>query len=104
MTADAPGLLARYKLRAVAALVALYVTTALGWAWPWGLLFLATTGATLRLGETTLIDDVSRRDNPAVFWAITVTWVSMSLALIAYDLVRWTAPDLLETWMQGAAG
>ena len=79
----------RYKLRAIAALAVLYVTTLLGWSWPWGVLFLSITISTIQLGQTQLVDVVSRGENPVVFWMITGTWILVSLALIGYDLLRW---------------
>ena len=88
----APGIVARYKLRAVAALAALYVGTFIGWSWPWGLLFLSMTLSTIRMGQTQLVDSISRQENPAVFWMVTGTWLLLSGALIGWDLFRWIGP------------
>ena len=84
-----------WKPRATAALAALWISTALGWSWPWGILFLVLTWSTLRLGETTLLEPVSRRTNPVLFFLITATWALLSVSLIAWDLARWFAPEWL---------
>ena len=78
----------RHQLRAVAALAALWGATWLGWSWPWGVLVLWMTVATIRLGRTELVDVVSRRESPALFWTITGSWLFFSAALIGWDVVR----------------
>jgi len=82
----------RYKLRAVAALVVLCVGTAMGWSWPWGVLFISMTLPTIRLGQTQLVETVTRTRNPVLFWSITATWLALSAALIGYDLLHVIAP------------
>ena len=86
---------APWKPRAMLGLAALWLATALGWTWPWGVLFLALTWNAVRLGETTLVEPVSLRTNPVLFHGITATWVLLSLSLIAWDLARWFAPQWL---------
>ena len=84
---------ARRKLRAIAALGGLYITTGLGWTWPWGVLFLLLTWPSVRSGAVELVDFVRRDENPVVFWAIVTTWLLMSASLVAMDVARWLWPE-----------
>lgn len=88
MSASNDGLNSRFRLRAVATLIALYVAIWFGWLWPWGLLFLAITIPTIRAGETELIDRVERTKNPVLFWLIVATWLVVSIWLIAADVAQ----------------
>ncbi len=75
-----------HKPRAVAILLSLYVAVYFGWTWPWGVLFIAMTIASIHARETNLVDAVRRDENPLLFWWISATWLALSLALIAYDI------------------
>ena len=86
MTTEAPAR-APLPWRALLALVALWAATGLDWTWPWGILFLVLTWQSVPLGETWLVEAVSRRDNPVTYWAVMATWFLLSLGLLAYDFV-----------------
>ena len=62
---SASGRVARYKLRAIGALVALHLSVWLELTWPWGIWFFAMTVPMVRAGEAHLIDHVRRADHPA---------------------------------------
>ncbi len=54
----------------------------------WGVLFIMWTIPALYSGRTHLVEEIDRRDHPALYWLIVVTWLALSLYLIAADLMR----------------
>ena len=76
----------RMPWRAMLALVLIWIGTVSGWNWIWGLLFLSWTLPSLVTGRIHLIEEVERDHHPALFWAIVVTWILLSLALVAIDI------------------
>lgn len=74
------------KWRSLIALLAIYIAVWRDWNWVWGVLFLIWTVPSFYSGRTFLVEDVERGDDPILFWTILVTWLVLSLALIAMDL------------------
>lgn len=64
---------------------ALMVATVLGYKSLWGLLFLYWTIPNFHLGHAFLLSDVTREDDPILFWLIQIAWVVLGLLLVALD-------------------
>lgn len=71
--------------RAILALILVWLAMLLESSWIWGMLFLYLTLPTLQTGQTRLIDDVDRAETPLLFWAVTGTWLFVSLYFIWID-------------------
>ena len=64
----------------------LMIATAFGFQSLWGLLFLYWTIPNFYSGHAFLLSDVTRDDDPVLFWLIQIAWVVLGLMLIALDL------------------
>ena len=71
----------------ILALTVLLVGTYFNWNWPWGALFLFWTIPAIYAGEIHLITPVTKKANPALFWTILVTWIALSVFMIASDFI-----------------
>ena len=65
--------------------VALMVTTAMGFQFLWGLLFLYWTIPNFYSGHAFLLSDVTRDDDPILFWAVQIAWVVLGALLVLLD-------------------
>lgn len=65
----------------------LMVATALGFQSPWGLLFLYWTIPSIATGRAFLLSDVTRADDPLLFWLIQIAWAVLGLLMIAADFL-----------------
>ncbi len=74
------------KWKTLLALVLIYMAVLFEWNWVWGVLFLFWTVPALYSGRTHLVEEVDRKTNPALFWLIIGTWLTLSLYLIAADI------------------
>lgn len=70
-----------------ATFAALMIATVLGYQSLWGLLFLYWTIPNFRSGRAFLLSDVTRDEDPVLFWLIQIAWVALGLMLIAIDFV-----------------
>ena len=68
-----------------ATLAALMVATALGYQFLWGFLFLYWTILNFHSGHAFLLSEVTRDDDPILFWLIQIAWVVLGLMLVALD-------------------
>ena len=68
------------------ALLLIWIGSLMAWNWIWGLLFLFWTIPSLCTGRIHLISEVDRKHHPVLFFAILVTWILLSLYLIAVDI------------------
>ena len=68
-----------------AAFVALMVSTGLGVGFLWGLLFLFWTVWSIRSRRTILVFDVSRDEDPFLFWLIQAAWAALGVIMILSD-------------------
>lgn len=57
----------------------------------WGLLFLFWTALAVRSGETYLVECLTRRADPLLFWLLVATSIGLSVYLVVADLGRWGA-------------
>ena len=77
--------MAQARLLNYATFAALMVATALGYQSLWGLLFLYWTIPNFYSGRAFLLSDVTRDDDPVLFWLIQIAWVVLGLMLVALD-------------------
>ncbi|NOC92566.1 hypothetical protein GS634_22120 [Ruegeria atlantica] len=69
---------------------ALMVTTVLGYQALWGLLFMFWTIPNFYSGHALLLTDVTRDEDPILFWLIQLAWVALGLSMIAIDFLPQT--------------
>ncbi|NOC85950.1 hypothetical protein [Ruegeria sp. HKCCD6428] len=69
---------------------ALMVTTVLGYQALWGLLFMFWTIPNFYSGHALLLTDVTRDEDPILFWLIQLAWVALGLSMIASDFLPQT--------------
>ncbi|QFT75340.1 MULTISPECIES: hypothetical protein [unclassified Ruegeria] len=69
---------------------ALMVTTVLGYQTLWGLLFMFWTIPNFYSGHALLLTDVTRDEDPILFWLIQLAWVALGLSMIAIDFLPQT--------------
>lgn len=65
----------------------LMVATAMGYQSLWGLLFLYWTIPNFYSGHAFLLSDVTRDEDPILFWLIQIAWVVLGLMMIAADFL-----------------
>lgn len=68
------------------AFVVLMVSTAFSLQLLWGLLFLYWTIANFYSGHAFLLSDVSREENPGLFWAVQLAWIVLGGLMVVSDL------------------
>lgn len=77
----------RRRLINYAAFVALMVSTGLGLGSLWGLLFLFWIIPNFYSGRAFLFFEVSRDEDPILFWAIQLAWVVLGTAMVLSDFL-----------------
>ncbi len=65
--------------------VALMASTAFGYQFLWGLLFLYWTIPNFYSGHAFLLSDVTRDEDPILFWAVQIAWVVLGALLVVID-------------------
>lgn len=68
------------------AFVALMISTVLGYQFLWGIMFLYWTIPNFYSGRAFLLSEVSRSDDPLLFWAVQIAWVIFGILLVAMDI------------------
>jgi len=63
----------------------LMVSTVLGYQFLWGLLFLYWTIPNFHSGQAFLLSNVTRSDDPVLFWVVQIAWVVLGVMLILSD-------------------
>lgn len=71
------------KYRALLGLILVYLAIFFRLDWIWGIIFLMWVIPDLRLGETHFMEVVKRKENPITYWAIVVSWIWMSIFMMA---------------------
>ncbi|MEM9916297.1 MAG: VOC family protein [Planctomycetota bacterium] len=74
------------KWRTILGLILVYVAVLSEASWVWGVLFLIWVLPDLKTGTTYFIEPVPRREHPALYWIIVVTWIAMSAYMLAAGL------------------
>ncbi len=67
------------------AFVLLMGWTALGYQFLWGLLFLYWTVPSFHSGHAFLLSDVTRDEDPILFWAVQFAWIVLGVLLVVSD-------------------
>ncbi len=73
----------------------LLVAAFLGQYWVWGLLFLWWLVPSVISGQTALVTEVLRDEDPILFWAVVILWALFGLMMIAASLFPDYAPWLV---------
>ncbi|MBT2132297.1 hypothetical protein [Aliiroseovarius lamellibrachiae] len=68
------------------ALPILLIAAVMGLYWVWGLLFLWWLVPTIMTGQTALVFDVTRDEDPILFWIVAILWALFGLMMIAANL------------------
>ncbi|MEX0318738.1 MAG: hypothetical protein AB3N21_12340 [Ruegeria sp.] len=69
------------------AFAALMITTALGYQSLWGLLFLYWTVQSYHTGYAFLLSDVTREEDPVLYWLILIAWTVFGILLVMADFL-----------------
>ena len=69
------------------AFAVLMIATVLGYQSLWGLLFLFWTVQSYRTGYAFLLSEVTRDEDPVLYWLIQVAWVVFGILLITADFL-----------------
>ncbi|MBY5978535.1 hypothetical protein KUV39_17930 [Phaeobacter italicus] len=73
----------------------LLLAAVLGLYWVWGLLFLWWLAPSVISGQTALVFEVQRDEDPILFWAVVILWALLGLMMIAASLFPDYAPWLV---------
>ncbi|MEX3007778.1 hypothetical protein [Hoeflea sp. TYP-13] len=68
------------------AFAALMVSTALGYWFVWGLLFVYWAIPSFYSGHAFLLTDVVRDEDPALFWLVQIAWIVLGALLVMHDV------------------
>ncbi|MEM9132444.1 MAG: hypothetical protein AAF962_11290 [Actinomycetota bacterium] len=68
----------------IAVLVGLWVATLLGHLWVFGVLLIIGAAWDIRAGESHVLQRISRRQTPRVFWAVVLSWIAFGLLWLLY--------------------
>lgn len=66
-------------------LIGLLFALYMNWSWPWGVIFIIWLVPSIRFGESFLVSRISRREDPFLFWIITLLWVLLGVLMILQD-------------------
>jgi len=80
------------KWRAISGLTIVFLAVAFNQNWLWGVLFLLWVIPDLKRGVTHFLEVIDRRQNAIIFWLIQITWISLSIYLIWFDLLIYYIP------------
>lgn len=69
------------------AFAALMITTAVGYQSLWGLLFLYWSVQSYRTGYAFLLSDVTREEDPVLYWLILIAWTVFGILLVMADFL-----------------
>lgn len=86
--ATVPQALAQQKWLTLIGLPILIYSTIQGIFFIWGLLFVFWGVTSLRSGRIFLLEDIDRREDPALFWIIFAMWLGTGITYAYYDLTR----------------
>ncbi|CUH89667.1 hypothetical protein PH5382_03618 [Phaeobacter sp. CECT 5382] len=78
--------MSRTRLINYLALPVLLAGAVLGYYWLWGLLFLWWLVPSVMTGQTALVFDIQRDEDPVLFWAVVIIWALFGAMMIAASL------------------
>lgn len=87
MTPAAKALGANLKLPTMLAVPILLAATYFGHYYVWGFLFVFWAAIAVRSGDAFLIEPVPRRENPILFWFISLMWFGFGVWYVVNDLL-----------------
>ncbi|WP_136657806.1 hypothetical protein [Nitratireductor sp. XY-223] len=70
----------------ILAIVVLAVSTAMGWLWVWGLLYIYWALAGPMTGSAFVLETVQRSANPVLFWIISAAWCAAGVWTLTHGL------------------
>jgi|GEM_PF-1366245 len=73
------------KWRTIVGLLLMYAAVGLNWKWIWGILCLYWVIPGIAMGVTYFIEPIERKENPVLFWIISITWVAFSVVMFFPD-------------------
>lgn len=73
------------------ALLLIYLAVFFEWNWIWGVLFLFWVIPSFYSGEVHLVQAVTKKEDPILYWFILLTWIGLSAALILSDVYQYTS-------------
>lgn len=68
----------RQKWKALSGLGLIAIGLVMDWYWIWGILFLVWAINDVRSRRTHLLEDVTRAENPVLYWVIVVLWICLA--------------------------
>ncbi len=80
--------LKNFKWKTVLALAVVYLAVVMGWSWVWGLLFIMWTIPALYSGQTHLVEEINRDEDPVFYWLIIATWIVLRIFMILFDAIK----------------
>lgn len=72
----------RWKAYVGLGLIVLYLLTE--WAWIWGVFFALWVVMDVRSGQTHLLESISKKQNPVLYWVIVVMWALLGAMSLLY--------------------
>ena len=69
----------------IAGLIVLWIAAIANQVWLFAALFIGWALFDIVTGESHFIQRITRRDHPAVFWAIVSSWIVMSILWVVYS-------------------
>ena len=70
------------KWRTIVGVALLYLAFFLNWNWVWSLMIFYWMLPGLFTGTSYFVEAVSRKENPVVFWAMTLSWLAVAVYLL----------------------
>ncbi|MEP1330700.1 hypothetical protein [Pseudophaeobacter sp.] len=78
--------MSRTRLINYLALPVLLLGAVFGYYWIWGLLFLWWLVPSVMTGQTALVFDIQRDEDPVLFWVVVIIWALFGVMMIAASL------------------
>lgn len=78
------------KWKSLTGLILIIIATVMNWIWIWGVLFLFWVLLDIFNGKTYFLEEVDKKGNPILYWAIMISWFLLSLYFFSGPLGIWT--------------
>ena len=76
----------RFRWKAFLGLVLIALSIFTGWHWMWGLFFAIWVILDLRSGHTHLLEPISKKSHPVLYWIVITVWAILGLYSVTYYL------------------